>query len=64
MDDLLTDPLVTTALNDWYDRQQQQWLEAIAIPESPEALALAQAQADWESKRDYYHHAYLNTERY
>ena len=65
MDDLFTDdPLFTTALNDWYDRQQEQWLEAIAIPDSTEALALAQAEADWEEMRDYYHHAYLSSERY
>lgn len=64
MDDLLTDPLLIAALNDWYDQQQEQWLEAIAQPEFSEALALAQALADWESERDYYHHAYLSSERY
>lgn len=64
MDDLLTDPVAISALNSWYDQQQQQWLEAIAQPDSREALALAQAEADWESERDYYHHAYLSTERY
>ena len=47
MDDLLTDPVAISALNSWYDQQQQQWLEAIAQPDSREALALAQAEADW-----------------
>lgn len=59
MNDLLTDPLTVNDLNTWSDQQQQQWLAAIQQEGSPEALALAQAEANWESERDYYHHAYL-----
>lgn len=64
MDNLLTDSQTVADLNSWYDQQQQQWLVAIAQPNSREALALAQAEADWEAERDYYHHAYLSAERY
>ncbi len=64
MNNILADSTAVADLNSWYDRQQQQWLEAIAQPDSREALALAQAEADWESERDYYHHAYLSSERY
>jgi len=64
MNNILADPIAVADLNAWYDQQQQQWLSAIKREDSPEALALAQAEADWEAKRDYYHHAYLSAERY
>lgn len=64
MDNQRANSLAVNDLNAWYNQQQQQWLAAIQQEDSLEALALAQAEANWESERDYYHHAYLSSERY
>lgn len=57
-------PLQKAELSSWFDLLEQQWLAAIQRPESAEAIALALAEAAWEQERQYYHDAYLYSDRY
>ncbi|KAB8313926.1 hypothetical protein SD81_040930 [Tolypothrix campylonemoides VB511288] len=56
-------PLQKAELSSWFDLLEQQWLAAIQRPESAEAIALAEAEAAWEQERQYYHDAYLYSDR-
>ncbi|HAG84317.1 MAG TPA: hypothetical protein DCL61_24970 [Cyanobacteria bacterium UBA12227] len=57
-------------LNSWYDIEQQEWIEVLETichkPDnnSPEILALLEAETRWEAERDYYHHQYYQTDRF
>ncbi|HEY9693713.1 MAG TPA: hypothetical protein V6D15_16025 [Oculatellaceae cyanobacterium] len=54
-------------LNNWYDKQQVEYLKKIAEPESIESQELdyyAAMYGSWEAEKDYYSHAHMQCDRY
>ncbi|MBE9224755.1 hypothetical protein IQ264_04645 [Phormidium sp. LEGE 05292] len=59
-------PLTTeeeTALNQWYDELDSQWLTAIDDPQSPEYQALVEMEAQMLAEQEYYHDQFLYADR-
>lgn len=52
-----------TALNQWYDQLDSQWLTAIDDPESPEYQALVEMEARMLAEQEYYHDQFLYADR-
>lgn len=52
-----------TALNQWYDELDSQWLAAIDDPQSPEYQALVEMEARMLAEQEYYHDQFLYADR-
>lgn len=61
-----TAPLTTeeeTALNQWYDQLDSQWLTAIDDPQSSEYQALVEMETRMLAEQEYYHDQFLYADR-